>query len=113
MSTRGPSSEEEWDALLARRKDEKFILRLFVSGLTPRSTEAIRRVKEVCETYLRDYELEVIDIYQQPLLAKEEQVVATPTLIKKSPLPLRRLVGDLSNQNRVMVGLDIPKADRA
>jgi circadian clock protein KaiB len=85
-----------------------FLLRLFVTGMTPRSTDAIARTKAICEEYLEGrYELEVIDIYQQPEAAKGEQIIATPTLIKKLPLPLRRLVGDLSDKQRVLVGLNI------
>ncbi len=90
---------------------EKYLLRLYVSGLTPRSTTAIARIKAICEENLGGrYELEVIDIYQQPDLARGEQIIATPTLIKKLPGPLRRLVGDLSDKERVLVGLDIRKA---
>src|ERR1700759_4939513 len=76
-----------------------YLLRLFVTGMTPRSTEAIARIKAICEEYLEGrYELEVVDIYQQPAVAREEQIVATPTLVKKSPPPLRRLVGDFSDK---------------
>lgn len=84
------------------------VLRLFVTGMTPRSVEAVARLKGVCERHLAGrYELEVIDVYQQPGRAKSEQIVATPTLIKSLPAPLRRLVGDLSDVERVLVGLDI------
>ena len=83
-------------------------MRLFVTGMTPRSTDAISRLKSICEEYLEGrYELEVIDIYQQPSVAKGEQIIATPTLIKRLPPPLRRLVGDLSDKRRVLRGLDI------
>jgi len=76
--------------------------------MTPRSTQAIERVKAVCEGYLQGrYELEVIDIYQQPALAMREQIVATPTLIKKLPPPPRRMVGDLSNKERVLLALGL------
>src|SRR5258708_7786216 len=81
---------------------QKYLLRLFVTGQTPRSVKSIENLKRVCERYLKGrYELEVIDIYQQPDLATENQIIAAPTLIKKLPLPLRRLVGDFSNQERV------------
>ena len=90
---------------------EKYLLRLYVSGMTPRSTAAITRIKAICEESLEGrYDLEVIDIYQQPELARGEQIIATPTLIKKLPVPLRRLVGDLSDKDRVLVGLDIRQA---
>jgi len=73
--------------------------------------KSIENLKRVCERYLKGrYELEVIDIYQQPDLATENQIIAAPTLIKKLPLPLRRLVGDFSNQDRVVVGLDLSVA---
>jgi circadian clock protein KaiB len=86
----------------------RYLLRLFVTGMTPRSTDAIARIKAICEEHLNgQYDLEVIDIYQQPDAAKLEQIVATPTLIKKLPLPLRRLVGDLSDKQRVLLGLNI------
>ncbi|WP_010583329.1 circadian clock KaiB family protein [Schlesneria paludicola] len=86
----------------------RYVLRLYVSGLTPRSTEAIAKLKAVCEEYLSGrYELEVIDLFQEPTLANVEQIIATPTLIKKLPLPLRRLVGDLSDTERVIRGLNL------
>jgi circadian clock protein KaiB len=86
----------------------RYLLRLFVSGMTPRSTVAIARIKSICEEHLNGrYDLEVIDIYQQPDAAKVDQIVATPTLIKKLPAPLRRLVGDLSDKERVLLGLNI------
>jgi circadian clock protein KaiB len=85
-----------------------FLLRLFVTGMTPRSIEDIARIKAICEEYLAGrYELEVIDIYQQPAAARGAQIVATPTLIKLLPPPLRRLVGDLSDKQRVLIGLNI------
>jgi circadian clock protein KaiB len=88
--------------------EQKYHLRLFVTGQTPRSVKSVENLKRLCEKYLRGrYELEVIDIYQQPALASENQIIAAPTLIKRLPLPLRRLVGDFSNQDRVMLGLDL------
>jgi len=87
---------------------EKYHLRLFVTGQTARSTQSVENLRRLCEKYLKGrYELEVIDIYQQPGLASENQIIAAPTLIKKLPLPLRRLVGDFSNQDRVILGLDL------
>lgn len=87
------------------------VLRLFVTGMTPRSADAVVRLKAVCERHLAGrYVLEVIDVYQQPERARTEQIVATPTLIKSLPAPLRRLVGDLSDVDRVLVGLDIRPA---
>jgi circadian clock protein KaiB len=86
-----------------------YVLRLFVAGSTPRSLRAISNIRVICERYLQGcHELEVIDIYQRPELAESEQIVAAPTLIKKLPLPLRRLVGDLNNVEHVLAGLDLP-----
>lgn len=88
-----------------RRK--KYILRLYVTGTTAKSQAAIRNIKMICEKELNGIcDLKVIDIYQRPALAKGEQIIAAPTLIKKLPLPLRRIVGDLSNHERVLFGLD-------
>jgi circadian clock protein KaiB len=88
--------------------DRRYVLRLYVAGINPRSSAAIRTITEICEQYLHGrYELEVIDIYQQPTLAKGEQIVAAPTLIKKLPLPLRRFIGNLADKERILVGLDL------
>jgi circadian clock protein KaiB len=87
---------------------ERYVLRLYVTGMTPRSTEAFAAIKALCEDRLQGrYDLEVIDIYQHPQLAIDEQIIAVPTLVKKLPAPLRRLVGDLSNVERVLLGLDL------
>ena len=86
----------------------KYILRLYITGMTPRSAQAIENVRAICEEHLHGaYELEVIDLYQQPVLAKGEQIIAAPTLIKRLPLPLRRIIGDMSNTDRVLIGLDL------
>jgi len=87
---------------------EKYILRLYVTGMTARAARTIETLRNFCEKHLAGrYELQVVDIYQQPELARTEQIVAVPTLIKKLPLPLRRLIGDMSDEARVLVGLDI------
>jgi circadian clock protein KaiB len=87
---------------------EKYILRLYITGMTSRSARTIENLRTFCEKHLSGhYELQVIDVYQQPELARTEQIVAVPTLIKKLPLPLRRLIGDMSDEERVLVGLDI------
>lgn len=89
-------------------RQDQFVLRLYVTGTTPRSARAIANLRQLCEQHFPDgYELEVVDIYQQPELAAREQLVAVPTLIKRLPLPLRKLVGDLSNRQRVLAGLDL------
>ena len=108
------NSIEDFERLLTKSGQEHFVLRLYVTGMTPRSTEAIAQTKSICEEHLKGhYDLEVIDIYQQPELAQGEQIVATPTLIKKLPAPLRRLVGNLSNKHRVLVGLGLREASDA
>ncbi len=87
---------------------EKHVLRLYVTGMTPRSTQAISNIKRICEEHLKGrYELEVIDIYQQPEKAREGELIAAPTLVKKLPPPLRKLIGDMSDTERVLVGLNI------
>ncbi|MFB3765284.1 MAG: circadian clock KaiB family protein [Methanotrichaceae archaeon] len=87
---------------------EKYVLRLYVAGLSPRSTEAIENIKHICDKYLPGrYQLEVIDVYQQPIFAKEGQIIAAPTLVKELPPPLRKLVGSMSNTERVLVGMDL------
>ena len=88
----------------------RYILKLYVAGQSPKSANAIVNIKKICEENLQGrYQLEVIDLYQQPQLAQGEQIIAIPTLIRKLPLPLRRIIGDLSNTERVLVGLDIRK----
>jgi circadian clock protein KaiB len=85
-----------------------YVLRLYITGTTARSMRAVENVRWLCEAHLGgDYDLEVVDVYQQPELAAREQLIAAPTLIKKLPLPLRRLVGDMSNHERVLAGLDL------
>jgi circadian clock protein KaiB len=94
-------------ALRAQTRQPRYVLRLYVTGVTPTSARAIQRVRAICEEHLRDrYELEVIDIYQLPALARGEQIVATPTLIRVLPKPLRRYIGDLSNE-KIVFGLDL------
>jgi circadian clock protein KaiB len=90
------------------RGKEQYVLRLYVAGLTPRSRHAIANITSICEEYLQgSYDLEVIDVFKRPVLAREEQIVATPTLVKKLPAPLRRLIGDLSEKEKVLIGLDV------
>ncbi len=102
------STEREFIKALAKGNEQKYVLRLYVAGITPKSTKAIENVKRICEEYLAGrYELEVIDIYQQPKLAKGEQIIAAPTLIKKLPLPLRRVIGDMSDTEKFLVGIDL------
>ena len=91
-------------------KRAKYILRLYVTGSTGRSLKAVYNLRKICEEHLpEDYELEVIDIYKDPEAAREAQIIAAPTLVKKLPQPIRRFVGDLSNTQKILVGLDIYK----
>jgi circadian clock protein KaiB len=87
-----------------------YVLKLYVAGQSPKSVKAIANIKKICEEELHgQYDLEVIDLYQQPQLAQGDQIIALPTLIRKLPPPLRRIIGDLSDTERVLVGLDIKK----
>ena len=107
-SKKTKTATEEFERAIAQPRPEEHTLRLYVAGMTPQSTRAIANIKQICEEHLKGhYTLEVIDIYQQPVLAAGEQIIAAPTLIKKLPLPLRRLIGDPSNTERVLVGLDL------
>ena len=103
-----------FDQLVQQKAKGKYVLRLYIAGLTPRSQKAINNIKKICEEHLNGrYDLEVIDVYQQPVLAKGEQIIAAPTLIKKLPLPLRRFIGDLSDTERILLGLDLrPKKEK-
>ena len=89
-------------------RSERYLLRLYITGMTSRSSRAVDNLRTICDEHLEGrYDLEVIDIYQQPALTKGEQIIAAPTLIKMLPLPMRRLIGDLSNRQRVLLGLDL------
>lgn len=91
----------------------EYVLHLYITGATPNSTRAVRNIKEICEEFLKGrYELLIVDIYQEPELAQREDLIGVPTLIKRSPGLVRRLVGDLSDRNRVLkaLGLEPPAA---
>lgn len=99
---------EEFEESMHQAGTEKYVLRLYITGMTPNSKRAVENVKKICEEHLKGrYELEIIDIYQQPSLAEGEQIIAAPTLIKKLPHPLRKLIGDMSNTEKVLLGLDL------
>jgi circadian clock protein KaiB len=90
--------------------EPEYLLNLYITGATPNSLRAVRNIKEICEQYLAGrYELLIVDIYQQPHRASEEQIVAAPTLVRVRPLPRRQLVGDLSNREAVLISLGIPR----
>jgi len=87
---------------------DKFKLRLYITGKTPKSERAIANLKEICEKELKGlYELQIIDVLESPQLAEDEKILATPTLIKDLPPPLKRIIGDLSNSDKVLLGLDL------
>ena len=99
--------------LAATGTKKKYLLRLYIAGSTPQSNRAVANIKIICEEHLEgEYELEVIDLYEKPYLAAGEQIIAAPTLIKQLPLPLRRIIGDMSDIDRVLVGLDLRRANQ-
>jgi len=99
---------DELEAYLPINEAPFYLLHLYITGATPNSLRAVRNLKEICEQYLKDrYELVIVDIYQQPSLAAQEQIIAAPTLVKKQPLPFRRLIGEMSDKQRVLSGLGI------
>jgi circadian clock protein KaiB len=92
---------------------EKWELRLYTAGQTPKSLAAFRNLKKVCEEHLPgQYEIEVIDLLANPRLAKDHQIVAIPTLVRKLPNPIRKIIGDLSDVERTLVGLDLRRQDK-
>lgn len=105
------TTDQDTAALLAAARamaDARYVLRLYVAGMTPRSAEAIRRVTDFCERHLAEqYDLEIVDIYQKPALMKGEQIVAVPTLVKHLPEPLRRFIGDMHDEQRLLFGMDL------
>jgi circadian clock protein KaiB len=113
MGNMVPDSNEMFDRVATEPVETaRYVLRLYVTGMTPRSTHAVAALKAICKEHLEgQYDLEVIDVYQHPELAKEEQLVALPMLVKQLPLPMRRLIGNLSDQERVLFGLDLQRRD--
>jgi circadian clock protein KaiB len=94
------------------KSDEVYTLRLFITGASPNSSRAIANLKVICEEHLKgNYELEIIDVYQQPLVAQSEQVIALPMLVKMSPSPVRRLIGNMSDKEKVLKGLGLIAAN--
>jgi circadian clock protein KaiB len=97
-----------FERALATRPTGKYVLRLYVAGATDRSRQAVLRARQLCKAELNgNFELEVIDVYQQPILARDGQIVATPTLVKEFPRPVRRFIGNLSSTTGLFVGLDL------
>jgi circadian clock protein KaiB len=105
---RKPRSPGEMEQPESHSLPAKYVLRLYINGSTLKSTLAVKNIKQVCEEHLNGlYKLQIIDICRQANLARDEQIVAVPTLIKRLPLPLRRLIGDRSDENKVLFGLDL------
>ena len=108
QSNGAPAKGQELPHAGARPCDRRYVLRLYVTGMAPRSAAALAAVRALCDERLAGcYELDVIDLYQQPARAQADQIVATPTLVKRLPAPLRRLVGDMSDRRRVLAGLGL------
>lgn len=105
---KGKSDAEALEKERRKFARKKYVLKLYITGTTPHSVRAIDNIKEICEEHLQGrYTLEVIDLYKHPDIARTEQIIAAPTLIKKLPLPLRRVIGDMSGTEKVLVGLDL------
>ncbi len=102
------NTTERFERMLGEPRSTHYVLQLYVSGMSPRSTIAIRELTRICEHWLKDaYTLQITDLYEEPTRAREHQIIAAPTLIRHSPLPVRRLVGDLSDQALVLRTLDL------
>lgn len=105
---------EAFEEALRKSEKERYVLRLYIAGMSPKSMAAVDNIKRICEEYLPGLcQLEVIDIYQQPIFAKNGQIIAAPTLVKELPPPLKKLVGSLADTDRVLVGLDLQSKAKA
>ena len=106
-------NQSRFERAVAASTRARYVLRLYIAGLTPRSVAAIAAVKRACEEHLLGrYKLEIVNMYDKPTLARSEQIIAAPTLIKKLPLPLRRIIGDMADSRKLLVGLDLRQKDR-
>lgn len=102
------TTTELFEERVANHSQERYVLCLYVAGLTPRSTLAIASIRAICERYLSGrYELTVIDLYLQPEMARKAQIVVAPTLVKQSPSPIRLFIGDMTDETRILQGLQI------
>ena len=102
------TTTEEFAKKAKKTSKEKYVLRLYIAGMSTQSQRAIENITKICEENLKGrYELEIVDIYQQPQRASEGQIIAAPTLIKKLPVPLRRFIGDMANKEKMLLGLDL------
>lgn len=102
------SASKKLNLTVSGLSQERYIMRLYITGCTSRSALAIKNLKRICEEYLEGgYELEVVDLYQKPSLAQIDQIIASPTLVKRSPLPFRRIIGDMSDKEKILSGLGL------
>ena len=107
-STKRQTTAKAVDQTLADRPNERVVLYLYIAGLTPRSTLAVERIRSICNRFLAGrYDLTVIDLFLQPELARQEQIIVAPTLVKQSPSPKRLFVGDMTDEKRILLGLNI------
>jgi circadian clock protein KaiB len=105
---KGQTTTEALEERMVNRSNECYILRLYIAGLSVRSTLAVERIRAICDRYLADrYELTVIDLYLHPEAAQQAQIVVAPTLVKQSPSPVRLFIGDMADEKRILVGLNI------
>jgi len=103
-----------FERMLLERKNERYVLKLYVTGMTPRSTDAVAMIKSICHELLAGrYDLDVVDLYEHPEAASQQQIVAAPTLVRETPMPRRLLVGNLSDRARVLRGLGLPQTAEA
>lgn len=108
MAKKTLSFQEQIEKEAKKSDKQKYVLKLYVAGITSQSKQAIENITNICEENLKGrYDLQIIDIYQNPTLAAGEQIIAAPTLIKKLPLPLRRFIGNIANKEKILVGLDL------
>jgi circadian clock protein KaiB len=107
-STKRQTTTEAFEERVSNRPKERYVLCLYIAGLTPRSTLAVERIRAICDRYLAGcYQLTVIDLYLQPELARQAQVVVAPTLVKQMPSPMRLFIGDMTDEKRILQGLNI------
>jgi circadian clock protein KaiB len=106
--TNGQTTAEAFEERRANPSKERYVLCLYIAGLTPRSTLAVERIRAICDRYLADrYELTIIDLYLQPEVARQAQIVVAPTLVKRIPSPMRLFIGDMTDEKRILQGLNI------
>ena len=106
--TKDQTTTKAFEERIANRSKDRYVLCLYIAGLTPRSTLAVERIRAICERYLAGrYELTIIDLYLQPEAARQAQIVVAPTLVKQIPSPMRLFIGDMADEKRILVGLNI------